>query len=121
MKKIILLISALFFVTGCASMPSQQERENAYYGPYPINYEQIVIAALPKYVKDPANTLLDFPERPKKRYLLKPMSTQVEYGWGGIVLLLEKKDAKRPEAAKPYLYIIRDDALVYFDTDYKMQ
>ena len=95
----------LLLLAGCTTFPTPEERTKAYYGPFPEEYEQIIIDALPAYLPTVGSAVLAFQDEPIKRFLTKPFDPDTIYGWGGLIKI----------NGQEYLYIIRDGQIQYLD------
>jgi hypothetical protein len=100
-----------------------EELSNAYYGPYPDNYEQIIKDAMVTRLIDPYSAQYHFQGAPTQRYMAKSplLGGGTEFGWGGIVLVNAKNRMGGYVGATTFAYVIRDGRLVVFDENFRTQ
>lgn len=123
MKKLISVVSVICFLlaVGCARPPSPEEMASWNYGPYPENYEEVVKAAMVRYLIDPYSAQYHFQGRPTQGWVSKPFGGGTEHGWGGMVLINAKNRMGGYVGAKEFVYIIRDGQLKVFEESLYMR
>ncbi|RDV25583.1 hypothetical protein DXV75_09850 [Alteromonas aestuariivivens] len=80
MRKALIAITCTVLTAGCADLPTDQQIDNANYGPYPENYKAIVEAYYDKELRDPDATLWRGIAEPKRYWIGNEMDN-VYYGY----------------------------------------
>ncbi len=85
----LMLLFALLLLLGCGiKQPTPAELDNAYYGPEPENYQEIIKNYMRLVLIDPVSALYEFPNSPRKVWVNR--HGQIEYGWGLVCLINAK-------------------------------
>ena len=122
MKKSFLLLSMLLIValfSACHKQPTLAEMAQADYGPYPEKYDQLIKDKMITMLYDPYSAQYHFQGTPTKRYVSKPFGGGIEYGWGGVVLVNAKNRMGGYVGARPYMYLIKNGAVVALEEQYQ--
>ena len=112
MKKILLLlmtIACIGLTAGCA--PSREQIQNAYYGPYPTDCEQLVREEVSRQLYDPYSAQFVFLNAPQMGFIITPLM-KTEYGWRGEFTLNAKNLYGGYIGAKTLIYLIRDGKVI---------
>jgi hypothetical protein len=121
MKAIILtlLLCVVSFLGGCGSTPTQQQIQNAYYGPYPANYEANIKDYMNHVLYDSQSAIYEF-SSPYQGYGYRwtdkngnatPFAT-LEFGWIVNFNINAKNRFGGYVGFTPYRVVIRDDKVV---------
>ena len=75
-------LASLFvvFLSACSTLPSPNQEQNADYGPYPENYEEIAKGYLMAELRDPPSVEIGDITKPKKQWIGDKI-TGVKYGY----------------------------------------
>lgn len=79
MRLFIVAILFSLMTISCAKPPTQSEIDAAYYGEYPVEYQQIVKNFMEGMLVDPFSTAYKFPNEPQKGWSVTRKGT--EYGY----------------------------------------
>ncbi|WP_075335043.1 MULTISPECIES: hypothetical protein [Serratia] len=82
MTRVLFLIIATLFLSGCMATPSATQLSNANYGTLPDSYKENIQNAISVGLKDPDSAKYKFGE-PRKAYLQGGLSEDFKmyYGW----------------------------------------
>lgn len=111
-----LIVSAVIAVTvliGCATppvRPTQDQINNADYGPYPDNYEQIIKDQYTKTLFDPYTAVYTFKGSPTKAWFSR--YGQVMYGWAICGTINAKNRMGGYVGAQPFYFLFHKGNVV---------
>ena len=111
----LVLLVVLFGVSACHHQPTAADLQNAYYGDYPQNYEEIINKHIENVFYDPYSAKVNFPVSPSQGYYSKPFGGGVEYGYHGTVMINAKNQMGAYTGLKRYNYVIRDGRIIVFE------
>lgn len=106
MKKIIVLI--VLFLVSCA--PSTQQLQEAYYGPFPMEFKSIVCDYLDTVLIDPGSLDIAFHKAPYRGYF-RTFGT-VRYGYIVEATINAKNRMGGYVGKKRYMFLIFDGSVV---------
>ena len=110
MKKVALVV-AFLLVAGCGLIqPTPQEKANAYYGPYPSNYQEIIKEHMKYKLFDPYSATFEFPHQPVQAWLV-PMGN-LNYGWAVVCLINAKNRMGGYVGFQEHQFLLRDGQVV---------
>lgn len=101
-----------FLFAGCATAPTQEQINSAYYGDYPNDYETVVKNFMEVRLKDPASATYKFDAIPTKGWAGGGLSGPVEYGWRICAYINAKNSFGGYVGAKRHFFLIRDSRVV---------
>ena len=119
MKKTILTIICLVFLTSCASfsksIPTDEEWANANFGEYPKDYKKIIEERLSNYLFDPHSMILKFTSGPKQMGVRRTtlMGRRGGFGYGVCVWVNAKNKLGGYTGRKMNLFIISNGTVKY--------
>ena len=116
MKK-VLFFTALVMLIGCVRPLPQEQIDNADYGPFPMNYQQIVESALKANLFDPYSAVISV-RSPERRYFKTPFSSEAKFGWGNYATMNAKNRYGAYVGEKKYIYLIKDGRVVELREDF---
>lgn len=116
MKK-MLLFALLVLAVGCVKPLPQAEIDSADYGPFPMNYQQIVENSLKANLFDPYSAVISV-RSPERRYFKAPFSSEAKFGWGNYVTMNAKNRYGAYVGERKYIYLIKDGRLIELREDY---
>lgn len=115
-KKTIIILTLLIvivLISGCGlKSPSPQDLANAYYGPFPDNYENIVKTFMQTQLFDPFTAVYNFEGSPTKAW--QNNFGNIFYGYGGIVGINAKNRLGGYTGFKRHIYIIKYGQVIHF-------
>jgi len=112
MKKTILLIAAIFLVSGCAKPPTTAELNSADYGPKPEVYKEAIKAYYNSKLLDPYSSMFTFTE-PRKGW----SGPNTVYGWKVCGTVNGKNRMGGYAGAKPFYVLFRNGEIVKHHDD----
>lgn len=68
-KECLLVFIVLLLLTSCAKLPTDSEIQNADYGPYPENYQEIIKNYYSEKLYDPYSAMYTFRKGPEKSFM----------------------------------------------------
>lgn len=104
----ILIIISTILISSCASKPTQEELNNADYGIYPENYQEIIVNHFSMRLKDPSSAQYSFLKEPEKQWY----GFGNVYGYGVCLTINAKNSYGGYTGQKLYFVMIRDGRLV---------
>ena len=116
MKKILVII-ALVLIVGCVKPLPQDQIDSADYGPFPMNYKQIVEDALKANLFDPYSAVISV-RSPERKYFKTAFSSEVKFGWGNYVTMNAKNRYGAYVGERKYIYLIKDGQIIELREDY---
>ena len=115
---VLLALCLVLPLCACATapvpFPSPAELEAAHYGDFPGDYEGIIRFAPQLALYSPEKCRYYFSAEPRKQAV--EVRGRYEYGWGGYVEIGLVDQLDNYLGNFPFVYLIRDDKLVYFDS-----
>ena len=113
MKAKTILIVLVLLLCGCA-VRTQDEIYALDYGPYPENYQELVINCASGQLIDPYSAHYEFQGLPTQQYKGAGLLADEAYGWGGIVAINAKNRLGGYAGRAYFQYIIRYGRVVWF-------
>jgi hypothetical protein len=110
MKKlltVLLCIVTIFALSACPRQPTVQEQTAADYGPFPENYEELIIGEMKHRLFDPYSAQYDFLGPPTRGYHAESFGGDITYGYSGAVLINAKNRFGAYVGATKFGYLIR--------------
>lgn len=103
MKTKVIIGLVLLLIVGCAGMKplTQQELDTAYFGPYPMDYQQRIQAHFSTILLDPYSAMYHFQEPFKAR-------DGKGYGWKVVVEVNAKNRMGGYTGRERYYFMFRD-------------
>lgn len=116
MKKVI-FFATLVMLVGCVKPLPQSEIDGGDYGPFPMQYSQIVTSALKAGLFDPYSAVISV-KSPERRYFRKAFTPGAKFGWGGYATMNAKNRYGAYVGEKRYIYLIKNNELVELREDF---
>jgi hypothetical protein len=115
--KVLKLAALALVLASCAATPPtpSQVASIGYGGPLPANYKAIVQDYLNRTLKDPFSVVMDFKYAPVQTWIRTApiQGSQLILGWKVVALVNGKNSFGGYTGFKPYLFMIRDGAIVF--------
>jgi hypothetical protein len=112
-----LLFLLLGLCGGCVSAPTLQQQQDAYYGPEPKDYQEIVKNGMSALLKDPTSATYEFIMPPKKTWYGGGLSGPIQYGWGVCTSINAKNSFGGYTGSKLYFFLLRDGNFAAMEED----
>lgn len=107
-RKLLALIATL--LAGCASAPpSPVELANADYGPFPKNYQSLIVAHMKAVLKDPDSARFGFVQAPVKSWY--PLNRK-SFGWAVCVGVNAKNSYGGYTGTQPSYFLIKNGEII---------
>jgi len=116
MKKFLVFV-VVAFLAGCVKPLPQTEIDSADYGPFPMNYQQVVEGALKANLFDPYSAVISV-RSPERRYFKGPFSSGAKFGWGNYATLNAKNRYGAYVGEKRYIYLIKNGEIIELREDF---
>ena len=112
---LIACLLLLVWVTACATTPSSQEQQNAYYGPAPVNYEELIKIYFAQQAPDLNGAVYTFQPPVKGWMAWRPgiaLDSEILYGWKVEGTVAAKTAAGASAGVQPFTVLIRDGQVI---------
>lgn len=112
MKKMICLLALVALISGCATMPTQEQIANMDYGTPPtINCETVIKEYLSKVLFDPYSAVYEGFTTPQKYWYKEPFG-KLYSGYVVFVKINAKNQMGGYVGIKPFGFIFKDDVVI---------
>jgi hypothetical protein len=111
----ITLLALVFMFVGCVTPPTNDELMLADYGQFPTEPEPLIKDYMQSRLKDPSSAQYQFVGGPVKMWV-KGDTVKHVFGYGICTRINAKNSFGGYTGAQPYLFMIKNDSIIYFES-----